>query len=516
MSTEQKFYDLIGSICKLHDPDRDFASSGFHIWQFPNEVSSLLQDFYLDENRLNFSALDVQPDYFSSKFTETNKVENVLNQNNLYYAAPHPNSKSIEILEEILKTIAPEIETLIGYKFKITGIRSSKIKKNSDFGPTAWHTDGMSSFIKKLLIYPLPMNSKNGSLAIIDNSGNVKEIKTELPTVVLADVNVVKHRGIPPQDIDFRPMIEATLIPSLETDYSFKYAGQNARVPLPTPNNYLGIFNSIFHNAIDDEINLHTENLRRSGVVNINIGGGVNFNYSGWVNYDEFSSAPKSRIKFSNKVKLPYPSGQAETVYSSHCFEHLDDETVDNLLRESHKTLKPGGRLVVKLPDFDRILQELNRNYRSEILNPYIWGLENLVSTWDLEQGDRLEERVAAMIFCGYWISKGNIFSGLKHQATYHGPARISAERNRRILNGGHTPHWISKLYVNEVLKNYDLSNIGFNHRNAWGKAEFISLVESTGFEFIKSSNTVLECWRSIPTINEMSSISVYYEFKRT
>jgi ubiquinone/menaquinone biosynthesis C-methylase UbiE len=49
-----------------------------------------------------------------------------------------------------------------------------------------------------------------------------------------------------------------------------------------------------------------------------------------------------------NAEKMPYPAGDFDTVYGSSVLHHLD---LDAALRETHRVMKPGGRLVFAEPN---------------------------------------------------------------------------------------------------------------------------------------------------------------------
>jgi predicted SAM-dependent methyltransferase len=56
--------------------------------------------------------------------------------------------------------------------------------------------------------------------------------------------------------------------------------------------------------------------------------------------------------------RLPYPDGSVDEVYSSHCLEHLHHTRTLEALTEWVRVLRPGGRLRVAVPDFDRVFAE--------------------------------------------------------------------------------------------------------------------------------------------------------------
>ena len=49
-------------------------------------------------------------------------------------------------------------------------------------------------------------------------------------------------------------------------------------------------------------------------------------------------------------IKLPFPTGHFDFVYSSHCLEHMD--SVGDTLNEWTRVLKVGGHLYITVPDY--------------------------------------------------------------------------------------------------------------------------------------------------------------------
>ena len=51
----------------------------------------------------------------------------------------------------------------------------------------------------------------------------------------------------------------------------------------------------------------------------------------------------------SDARNLPYADGTFDTVITMHLLMHLDDETINQIMNEVHRVLKPGGRWIVDL-----------------------------------------------------------------------------------------------------------------------------------------------------------------------
>jgi len=54
-----------------------------------------------------------------------------------------------------------------------------------------------------------------------------------------------------------------------------------------------------------------------------------------------------------NKLPYPFKKGEFEEIYCDNILEHLSD--LNGVMKELHRVLKPGGRLVVKVPYFSQV-----------------------------------------------------------------------------------------------------------------------------------------------------------------
>ena len=89
-----------------------------------------------------------------------------------------------------------------------------------------------------------------------------------------------------------------------------------------------------------------------------NVGAGT-FRREGWTNLDMASEhyAPQQHgfVEFdlTKCEPLPIADASATIIYCSHVIEHVPDDAVESLLRESYRALMPGGVLRLVTPDVD-------------------------------------------------------------------------------------------------------------------------------------------------------------------
>lgn len=225
--------------------------------------------------------------------------------------------------------------------------------------------------------------------------------------------------------------------------------------------------------------------------MNLNIGGGKGWEHKGWINLDA------SRGHFlTPETVFPVPDKSCEIVYSSHAFEHLSDETVDQMLRETRRVLK--GTFVLKIPDYDAVLDAW-RNGDEEYLSAERWGMTKVIPTWKNKDVKNSLDHRASMVFCGWWNNEyGDEFGSRNPEAegAYHGPTcslkhvytpsahAIAAELVDQAPDGGH-----------------------FNHRNAWSRDELRNLLKRRGFTALMD---VIPMDLDIPGLLTQRDISLY------
>jgi predicted SAM-dependent methyltransferase len=65
---------------------------------------------------------------------------------------------------------------------------------------------------------------------------------------------------------------------------------------------------------------------------------------------------------------VPFKDGTVDVIYTSHMLEHLFKDDAHALLRDAHRTLKPGGRIRVAVPDLDHAVTLYQRGAKEDAL----------------------------------------------------------------------------------------------------------------------------------------------------
>lgn len=113
--------------------------------------------------------------------------------------------------------------------------------------------------------------------------------------------------------------------------------------------------------CIDEETNEFGEQATR-----INLGSGEDYrDGDGWINVD-YNDRYAPDVVHDLNTRWPFPNNSFEYVLASHVFEHLDDLAFQ--FREATRVLKPGGKLVVKVP--------LGTNALTDWTHQHIWTFD--------------------------------------------------------------------------------------------------------------------------------------------
>jgi len=103
--------------------------------------------------------------------------------------------------------------------------------------------------------------------------------------------------------------------------------------------------------------------------VKLNLGAG-NFHKEGFINTD---IDPKTNPNIVHNLEdFPYPFKNVDLIEIDHVLEHIPDPF--KVMRELHRILKPGGKLVIKVPHFTRALTQPNHKRGFDVSFPYYFN----------------------------------------------------------------------------------------------------------------------------------------------
>ena len=251
--------------------------------------------------------------------------------------------------------------------------------------------------------------------------------------------------------------------------------------------------------------------INKKDIDSINIGGGPNFKANGWLNLEEVKSSDNPYpFKLTKDCVFPVADSSMKVAYTSHCLEHLENKIIYQVFSEVNRVLKEDGSFIIKLPDFDKILESWKKRDNT-LLGDNLWSFETITHTWE-NRGikDCLDYR-AAMIFCSFWTKEyGDPYTEeiFKNKLAYHGPPITSIDFLNKLIEKC-TPSQISAELCKVVIKNE--KNYNFNHRNAWSREELRALLNLFGF-YVESfdKDFITHKYKNIPGIKKLEKQSMY------
>lgn len=503
----------------LRRPSPEFAARAYLVGHLPPVLVERALAMVRRARVIEMRAGDSLPGYRSSE--KVYKVAKTLNAGHRYFM-PEPVDRVA--LSSLIAALGPEVHRALGTEWRVVNTRILEtLPSAAIMGPNAWHGDGFPPELLKIMVYLSPAGPACGTTEFQLQGGATSCIEGPAGTWVLFRNSTVIHRGVPPTT-GTRLAIEITLAPSWRRSTEPVFAGLNATYPeYPWSRGGSEPAPSARATETEDpaqagpgkpdrarekaeraaqkaaagaakEARARAELARRRRhqrwvrlinrmvpPVALNIGGGAEFAEFRWVNLDG-ARGPANPTPFSFHPQCVFPvrDRTLSTVYSSHCLEHLDDATVDQVLAEARRVIRPDGRLVIKLPDFDRALEDW-RAGRPEFFDEDRWGLRKLKALWPARGvPDTLDSR-ASMVFCGFWNDAyGNHFGDRTvKEGAYHGPAPIPPDELRRLVTSA-SPHALAlamRAYVVAHEPSYH-----FNHQNAWSRGELAVRLTAAGF----------------------------------
>lgn len=105
----------------------------------------------------------------------------------------------------------------------------------------------------------------------------------------------------------------------------------------------------------------------------LNLGAGED-KKEGYINVD-WNELAKPDVKHDlNKLPYPFDDSTFDEIFTSHILEHLDKPFL--IMKEFHRLLKPGGKLILKVPHFSRGLSMPEHKNGYDITFPFYFNPE--------------------------------------------------------------------------------------------------------------------------------------------
>lgn len=96
-------------------------------------------------------------------------------------------------------------------------------------------------------------------------------------------------------------------------------------------------------------------------MMRLNLGCQIHY-FDSWVNIDIVGDDPNVRVDLACDVSsLPYGDNSVDFIYAGHLVEHFYPDTLPVALKEWHRVLRPGGKLVVVTPDCGTVMRDYTR-----------------------------------------------------------------------------------------------------------------------------------------------------------
>jgi predicted SAM-dependent methyltransferase len=130
----------------------------------------------------------------------------------------------------------------------------------------------------------------------------------------------------------------------------------------------LGLFGASGVKAVQSHY-IISNYLTSHAVKKLQIGAGGAKGFPTWLNTDIDPQAGEAYLDATKT--FPLPDGVLSYVFSEQVFEHLPYQGGLTMLRESHRTLKPGGKIRITTPNLVRLIQ-LFQDSKTDEMKTYI------------------------------------------------------------------------------------------------------------------------------------------------
>lgn len=232
----------------------------------------------------------------------------------------------------------------------------------------------------------------------------------------------------------------------------------------------------------------------------INLGAGT-WNCENWIGLDKIQNN-----YLNENSTFPIPDNSIEYIYSAHFFEHINDETAYNLLKESKRVLKPGGIIRIILPDFELLKRKYCEN------DTYFF---NKIGFKGRPEWPKYNVEVCLENILTHWFS--NYDEGEPDNNNgYRGPPRMLTKSDIKYNANNLSTEEFSKWCVSHIPINE--KNVTTQHINCFTKERFDNIFKELKFtEYNKSRHMESKIkdiykYNKFDNFKDRSAMSLYYE----
>jgi hypothetical protein len=218
--------EFFGRFSNFGEGDPEYRKVGFKFGTLPNADLVALQNLIKTLPPQQFQESDHLPWHAYTGFSAES-----LSDYSTWLRFYDLTSKS-EALYRILKGLVQTISSFLGHGVKIVNMRCWGMLPNAtEFGPNVWHSDCFPSGFHKVLISLVPAGHMTGTTEMRLDDGEVISLEGPPGSWVFFNSTKLFHRGIPPK-AEARIVLELTIAPAFNENYSPVFSGNNAGYPL--------------------------------------------------------------------------------------------------------------------------------------------------------------------------------------------------------------------------------------------------------------------------------------------
>lgn len=204
----------------------------------------------------------------------------------------------------------------------------------------------------------------------------------------------------------------------------------------------------------------------------LNIGPGRNFRVPGWTTLDHYLAKADIKLDLRVSPRIPLPENSTSKVFCSHVIEHLEDDAVASLFRESYRILRADGYLRVSCPNVAKAVEQ----HRMGLCDP---EAEVLTSTMREAPSHLRLLNVIASFRAPEYRGIRNANQDTEYSGGPHAEAR-EIEEKLSSLPLGEFASWVHSLIPADATYRA--------HINAFWPEKVVSMLRAAGFREVRLS----------------------------